>query len=114
MPVAEEDRPKTAFTSPFGKFEFNRMPFRLKGAPSTFQRLMDWLEQMVMPWPIWMTGHLQLNLGPTSEGLRGYLQEIDCSWTDKCQFAKAECTFLGHVVGRGDIKPRKTSDHFSV
>ena len=25
----------------------------------------------------------------------------------KCQFAKAECTFLGHVVGRGDIKPEE-------
>ena len=41
VPVAEEDQPTTAFTTPFGLFEFKRMPFGLKGAPATFQRMMD-------------------------------------------------------------------------
>ena len=41
VPVLKEDRGKTAFISPFGKFEFLKMPFGLKGAPATFQRLMD-------------------------------------------------------------------------
>ena len=41
VPVAQEDREKTAFTTPFGKYRFKTMPFGLKGAPSTFQRLMD-------------------------------------------------------------------------
>ena len=41
--VAEEDQPKTAFTTPFGLFEFKRMPFGLKGAPTTFQCMMDML-----------------------------------------------------------------------
>ncbi|KAK3741212.1 hypothetical protein QZH41_006221 [Actinostola sp. cb2023] len=36
-----EDRPKTAFSCPFGLFEYNRMPFGLKNAPSTFSRLMQ-------------------------------------------------------------------------
>jgi hypothetical protein len=39
--VEEEDKPKTAFTTPFGLFEYNRMPFGLCGAPATFQRLMQ-------------------------------------------------------------------------
>ena len=41
VPVAKEARPKTAFATPFGLFQFNVMPFGLQGAPATFQRLMD-------------------------------------------------------------------------
>ncbi|MBZ5782076.1 reverse transcriptase family protein, partial [Klebsiella aerogenes] len=41
VPVSEADKPKTAFCTPFGLFEWNRMPFGLCNAPSTFQRLMQ-------------------------------------------------------------------------
>ncbi len=36
-----EDRDKTCFVCPFGKFRFRRMLFVLTNAPSVFQRLMD-------------------------------------------------------------------------
>lgn len=41
MPVADKDQHKTAFTTPFGLFQFRVMPFGLNGAPASFQRLMD-------------------------------------------------------------------------
>ena len=40
--VAEVDRDKTCLISPFGTFRFKRMPFGLRNAPATFQRLINY------------------------------------------------------------------------
>jgi len=43
--VAEEDRHLTAFSSPFGQYEWLRLPFGLSGAPHTYSKLSNELVQ---------------------------------------------------------------------
>jgi len=40
VPVRPEDQAKTVFSTREQHFQYKRMPFGLKGAPATFQRLM--------------------------------------------------------------------------
>ena len=41
MPVSEDSIKRTAFVTSSGLYEFKRMPFGLRGAPTTFQRLVN-------------------------------------------------------------------------
>ena len=36
IPMADKDKCKTAFVTPFGSFQFTVMPFGLSGAPASF------------------------------------------------------------------------------
>ena len=40
IPLDKPSIPKTAFNSPFGKFEYMKVPFRIAQAPAYFQELM--------------------------------------------------------------------------
>ena len=106
VPVAEQDKPKTAFCTPFGLFEWNRMAFGLCNAPSTFQRLMQrmfgdqqyqslllYLDDIIVFSPT-VSQHLQrleIVLGRLKkEGLKAKL--------GKCAFFRQEVSYLGHVI----------------
>ena len=117
--VAEGDRPKTAFTTHEGLFEFKVMPFGLCNAPATFQRLMDlilagvqWSRCLVYLDDIIIIGrdfseHLQ-NLGAVLQKLREAGLRLKPS---KCALCRESVSYLGHVVSRDGVAtdPDKTS-----
>ena len=112
VPMTDEDKVKTAFTTPNGLYQFTVMPFGLSGAPAMFQRLMDsvlrgtekftgvYLDDVVISSNNW-TNHLY----HITEVLRR-LQEAGLTIKlKKCTFGAQECTYLGHRIGREGVRP---------
>ena len=112
VPVEQASKEKTAFVTPYGLFQFRMMPFGLNGAPATFQRLMDqvirgaedftgaYLDDLVIFSRTW-TEHLE-HLHDIFTRLR---QANLTAKPKKCQFGMARCTYLGHMVGGGEVRP---------
>ena len=109
----EKDREKTAFTCHLGLFEFNVMPFGLKNAPPTFQRMMneilkDWLDEFVvvyiddiMIYSKTFEEHLE-----HIEKILKKLREVNLMLKlSKCKWGERNIEFLGHVVGNDGLKP---------
>ena len=108
VPLAEEDREKTAFVTTGGKFEFTRMPFGFRNAPAMFQRLVDGvlggLEAFSAPYIddiIIFSNDCKQHFGHIQEVI-GRLQQAGLTAKPaKCQWAKRTLEYLGHVVGNG-------------
>lgn len=112
----EESKLLTAFTTPDGAaYEFQVMPFGLKGAPTAFQKLMvqkvlvgfihefaiAYLEDIIVfsDTPEEHQRHLRLVFERLSQhGLRLSL--------DKCKFASGSLDYLGHVVTSTGNQPQ--------
>ena len=104
--LTEESKPITAFSTDSGHYEFVRMPFGLRNAPITFQRLMNsifgdmigskvyvYLDDFVI-FSKDVDSHLEIICEVlerlTEAGLKLQLA--------KCTFMKAQIKFLGHLV----------------
>ena len=111
MVLSEKSRPKSAFVSSFGKWEFKRCLFGLAQAPAYFQRLVNevllgltfafgYLDDILVYSPD-METHL--------EHLRKLfmkLREADLKLKEvKCNFLKRHIQYLGHIVSGKGITP---------
>ena len=108
MPLAEEDREKTAFIITGAKFEFTRMLFGLCNAPATFQRLVDrvlcGLEAFAAPYIddiIIFSIDCKQHFQHIREVIRHLQQAGLTAKPAKCQWAKRTLEHLRHVVGNG-------------
>lgn len=113
VPVKLADQAKTAFSTREGHFQYKRMPFGLKGAPATFQRLMNTvlsgiqgIKCLVYMDDIVVFGeNLKAHndrLLEVLERMRKYNLKLQ---PDKCEFLRKEVSYLGHVIGSTGVRP---------
>ena len=117
--LSEEAKPKTAFATHSGLFQFAVMPFGLCNAPATFERLMSqvmrglhWKRCLVYIDDILVFGNdfesalhsLELVLDRVAE----YGLQLKST---KCNLFRTSVPFLGHIVGRAGLEcdPNKLS-----
>lgn len=113
VPMNPADREKTAFSTDKGHFEFLRMPFGLKGAPGTFQRMMNkvlsglnglkafvYLDDIII-YAKDLPDHSQ-KLTEILERLRQFNLKLQPL---KCEFLRKEVTYLGHQITDEGVKP---------
>ena len=108
--VEPQDREKTAFICPFGKFEFSRMPFGLKNAPALFQRCMEVVLQECYMFSAPYIDDVIIfskDVGEHVIHLRLVLAELKrygmTVKEEKCRFGMRKVEYLGHVIGGGEL-----------
>ena len=110
--ISEEDIFKTAFRTPYGHFQFKVLCFGLTNAPATFQHAMnsafrDCLGKYVL---VYLDDILVFiaNEAEHLEHLKHVLEilrkEQYHARMKKCEFMKAELSFLGHVVSAAGVR----------
>ena len=113
IPIAETDIPKTAIITPFGLWEFLRMPFGLRNAGQTFQRMID---QVLLDLPFVFTYLDDILVASSSpENHMHHLKEVFKRLSEnsliisleKCVFGADQVDFLGHHISQQGCSPRK-------
>jgi transposase InsO family protein len=105
------DIAKTSFVTPWGQYEFLRMPFGLSGAPMTFQRLMSQLLQDLPFVKVYLDDVLihSKNFTEHVSHLRTVFERIrDAGLTinkEKSAFCQKQVTYLGFQISHNLIKP---------
>ncbi|XP_022095014.1 uncharacterized protein LOC110981615 [Acanthaster planci] len=112
IPIADEDKQKTAFVTAEGLYHFKVLPFGMVNAPAVFSRMMrkllsgldhviNYIDDILIFTETWEEH---------TERLREVLQRVRraglTARPSKCFVAFESLEFLGHVVGRGTVKPR--------
>ena len=111
IPMSTDDIPKTAIITPFGLFEFLRMPFGLKNAAQAFQRLMDGILRDLSYAFVYLDDILIASATPEdhSRHLLELFQLLSSHGISinrkKCVFGQEEVKYLGHCVSASGISP---------
>ena len=109
--LGESSRAKTAFVTPFGKYEFLMVPFGLAQAPAYFQLLMNKVLKglkLAMKYldDIIIFSQNELQHLEHLEIVFSHLREAGLKMKrSKCDFFKSEIHYLGHLISPEGISP---------
>lgn len=111
--VHPKDRPKTAFVTPHGLFQYKRCPFGFTKSPAVFQRAMNsifsdglytrcviYIDDII----IFGNDHAQLEENTRWVLKRCRQASVQLKLT-KCQFVRESVEFLGHRISHNSIGP---------
>ncbi|KAL6726387.1 hypothetical protein Aduo_008362 [Ancylostoma duodenale] len=111
--LSEEAKPKTAFTSSEGLFQFTVLPFGLATSPAAFQRMMDlvlgelgikdsevfvYIDDILIATDTTERHYEVLRL--VFEAMRRANLKLKAQ---KCEFFKQEISFLGHMINQEGV-----------
>jgi len=111
VPLTERAKEVSAFATPDGLYQYCVMPFGMKNAPATFQRMINgviaglegceaYIDDVVVYGDTWDQHIKQL------KAFLSRLHEANLTVNlSKSEFCQARVVFLGHVVGQGEIAP---------
>ncbi|XP_068200632.1 uncharacterized protein [Palaemon carinicauda] len=112
IPLTDRAKLISAFITPFGLFQYERLPFGLTNAPAIFQRLVNSVIQDLDGTYVYID-----DIVVTSDtldehihrltALFGHLQEFGLTIPlAKSSFGKGKVRYLGHITGSGEITPK--------
>jgi hypothetical protein len=113
IPVDEKDRHKTAFSTPYGQYQWTAMPFGLKTAGAIFTRMM---RKLIQPMGRDDVDNFIDDVLIASDSWEQHLEALECVMTrldqagltakpSKCYVGFHELSYLGHQIGKGKIQP---------
>ena len=113
--LGKDSRAKTAFVSPFGKYEFLMVPFGLAQAPAYLQLLMNevleglnfamtYLDDIII-----FSNSEEEHLLHLEEVFRRLKEAGLKMKRSKCDFFKSQIHYLGHLISENGISPHQTS-----